>query len=230
MSISILRLYNRVNDLAKKDQSGYNTVAEFNDRINQVQLEVIEKVFSIIGLTQRASDFLFPFIKTTTITTSNTGLIIPPPDSLHYLSLSYIYADPVTGNVTNIPMRYLNANEVDITATNPNRNANPVRGRVQYYDSNGSSFVTTNSSCTVLLRYIMNPPTAQISFTTQSNSQGYYQVFDPINSIDLIWNDPAYNMIVYLMLEKLGVEIREQFLIEFSQALGIEREKITKND
>ena len=227
--MQILRVWNRVNDLAKKDQSGYNTAAEFNDRIDQVQLEIVEKIYTYLGYTQRAADILAPFIKTVLLASSNTGVVTPPSDCLHYLSLSYQYTDPISG-IRWIPCRQLDSNAVDLTAQNPVRNTNPAQNRVQYFNENNLTTICTNSSSQVKIRYVQRPAISQIAFTAQQSSGQYYQTYDPINSIDLLWNDAAFNLIVYLMLEKLGVEIREQFLVEFAQVLGIQREMIHKND
>jgi hypothetical protein len=227
--IDIIRVWNRENDLAKKDQSGYNTADEFNNRVDSVQLELIEKILPYIKVTDRAADILGPFIKTTELVTTPQGVLTPPADYLNYLALSYKYTN-TDNSITYIPLNELGPDEAEANARNSIRKADPTKGRVQYYRENGAITITTNSLSTVRVRYLIRPPVSTIVFTVQSNANGTFQTYDSVNSVSLIWPDSAFNLIVYLMLEKLGVEIREQFLIEFAQVLGIQPEMVKKID
>jgi hypothetical protein len=223
------RVYNRVNELAQKDQAGYTSAQVFNDRLDAVQLELVEKIYAYLGFTGRAQDILSPFIVTPILNSNSQGIITAPSDYLHSLDLDYQNGVDMNNNPIWIPVRPIDSNQVGLINQSPNRQFNLQKKRIQYYTENDNFQITSYSACTIRFRYIKRPASASIALISNSTPYGVSLTIDPSNTIPLQWNDTAFNLIVLLMLEKLGIEIREQFLMEIA-SLKLKQEDVLKID
>lgn len=219
--ISISAVWNRVNELGKTGTSGYDSQDEFNDKIYSVQLELAEVLADVYEENQKASDALAPFIIKTDITTLSNGLITKPSDYLHLCTIWLLR----NGNI--YPTAKLPVNGTATTLTSPVRGPSLVNNDVAYNFVNDKIQLYPNAIMTVRVIYIKQPDLAKITLIPASNADSDYLTVDanPANTIDLKWPVSMFNIIVYMVLEKLGIEMKEQLLVEFAM-LGIQRERI----
>jgi alanine-alpha-ketoisovalerate/valine-pyruvate aminotransferase len=64
-----------------------------------------------------------------------------------------------------------------------------------------------------------------IVFSISSNPDGNILVYDDVTTVDFDFDEKCIPLLTYMVLSKLGVEIREQMLLEYSQ-LGIAKESV----
>lgn len=205
-------------ELAKVGTAGYDDAKAFNDKIYQVQLELVELLSDVYEVNKKASDALAPLVKITTVaTTPSTGLITKPTDYLHVCSLLYM---PNTGPY---PCIKLSTNEISTTLSSPVRKPDLTYNETYYSYINDKLQMYPAQALPYQLIYCIVPPVATIILTPTTVTDEDYLV--ATLGADLIWPVSMFNLIVYLVLEKLGIEMKEDLLSAFS-ALGINRELI----
>lgn len=219
--ISIIKVWTRVMELAKVGTAGYDDQDAFNDKIYQVQLELAELLSDVYEINKKAADALAPLIIEIPTTTDADGYFELEDDYLH---LCTIQLPVITGsNTVNWPMRKINTNEIAMIETSPVRKPLLVNNEAVYYRSDNIVKVIPRQGMDLNTIYCSKPPEATIVLTEASDADSDY--LTPSLGDDLVWPESMFNMIVYLTLEKLGIEMKEELLSQFS-ALGISREMI----
>jgi hypothetical protein len=65
--------------------------------------------------------------------------------------------------------------------------------------------------------YLVYPDEAKIAFTFSETDDEDIMTYDQADSVDLGWPASATNLILYKMLEKYGVQVREQLLQQYAE-------------
>lgn len=218
--ISTEAVWNRINVLSKNGTSGYQTEEEFNSDLAAVQLELASMLLPLYEKNQQVADALSPFITYEDKTASSTGEVTK---NANYLGLATIW---LYQNLQYYPTNKVSLNEVAMTRISPIRKPLLAKNRAKYYLVNDRIIMLPEQPMAVRVFYCKHPDLATIELTPVSDEDNdYLEVGDVV---DLKWNQSMFNLIVYLMLEKLGVSMKEQLLMEFSQ-LGIQRSMINTN-
>src|SRR5690554_5778717 len=113
--ISVKYIYDRVvKDLARKNQTGYSTVDEFNRDLQDSENILFEFYYKVFQATQKVSDALEPFIKERNLVITN-GRVAYPKDHRHPLEMAYLKVisspDCDVPEYSEVVMDYLNTNE-----------------------------------------------------------------------------------------------------------------------
>lgn len=218
--ISTKVVWDRINVLSKNGTSGYQTEDEFNSDLNAVQLELATMLLPLYEKNQQVSDALSPFITYEDKTASVTGEITK---NENYLGLATIW---LFRNNAYYPTHKLALNEVSVTRTSPIRMPSVAKNEACYYFVNDKIVMLPEQNLTVRVFYLKQPDTASIELIPVSDEDRDYMTVGDV--VDLKWPQSMFNMIVYMMLEKLGLEMKESLLLEMSQ-LGIQKNMITTN-
>ena len=220
--ISVLTLWERVNQYAAKYQSGQTVVDTFNGALAEVQAEIYNDLSPFYQENEKVRGLLNPWVKSVSAT---------------FVTGSYTSNDPLFDRVisiairdTQIPPNILYAvapiTESELVYANqiPQRKPDLSKSRV-YYLMNGTTTIEIfpkPGTVPAIIYYLSYPSEAKIAFTYTEVNDEYVMTYDAANSDDLAWVTDAYNIILYKMLEKYGVETRDQWIEEYSR-LGISK-------
>lgn len=211
LHMDIVRVYETVAQRAKTGTSGYQTEDEFNRDINSVQTELMSIVTPLYDISPAVREILGPFVVPLAGNTDASGMISKPSDYFQIDSLS----------ISGYPVKKISTNERFMLRYVPSRSPSSADGRFFYFLENDEINILPAEAHSVIGTYIRQPNEAEIDFTVTSTDDDDYIV--PVSVTDLEWPERAFNLIVALMLQKLGLEQKENLLIEFSN-IGISME------
>lgn len=203
--MDVVRLWKTVNQLAKTETSGYQDQDEFNRDMNAVS-DGIMSMSSIDSANQSWIDLFAPFSKSANVSINSSGIGTKPTD----------YYRGRTGSIDNKPCFPIAVNEKDMFGTSPIRNTVNV-----YWLENGSLNFLPARVATCRFSYLRKPAVASIVLTPVSDPDDDYLV--PTVGTQLEWDDNAFNLFVYMMLSRLGMEMKGQLEMEFAN-FGIQSE------
>lgn len=205
---SVIDIWRSVQGTAKKTTTGYQTKDKFNDDLALVELTILKALCELYEKEQVISDDLAPFVVTVNPITEDK-----PSDYFRF----------VAAEINGDEVYPVHRNAVSMTKNSP------IRGTVKsfYFDENKIRFLLggdeemTESS----LVYIRKPEPGKIDMT-YSDEGGDYQT--PSVVAETKWGDNVRNLMEALLLERLGIETRENIVLEASK-LGLQREMLNYN-
>lgn len=219
--IDIVDFIDRLEDLSKKNQSGFNPGKDITGKINQCQLELAEYLYSLYEINQRAVDLLAPLIPSPSIVDSDTsGMITLPADYNHLLALRY-----KKGAHEVHKTQYVATNSVSITSKIPQRRADLSKNRVLYTFAGGKINVYPQQELKFELVYVKYPKNAKIEYTYTNINGEPKRIVDTTKTVNLEWGMNCFNLLLYMVMDKMGLSVRDSLLSEYSQ-LGIAREQV----
>lgn len=208
--IEIVRLYNTVQQLAKTGTSGYQNQDEFNNDVEAVQDDLMSLSF-IDSASQSLKDIFDPFSVSADLTTDVLEMINKPSD----------YYRGRTAQINGYPCYPISVNEKDIWNTSPIRKPSVATNIYVYYQEDDKIKFLPAQTLNVEFSYLRKPNPAIIVLTASSDAEGDYLTAS--SGGDLEWNSNVFNLFVYKMLERLGMEMKESLSMEYAN-LGIQKE------
>lgn len=203
----IIQLYETVSQTAKTGTSGYQSMAEFNNSLSLCQKELLGLLSPYYAKNIHVQDLLAPFIEVSANSTSK------PADYHQFVSAT------VNGHAA-YPLR---PNQLSLYSTSPIRKPTAT---LSYYCfvENGIEWLTL-TGISGDMTYIRQPNEASIILTPTSTEDDDY--LTPTVGDELEWPERAFPFLFYMMLQKLGVEMKDALIQEFSQiGLQVEATKI----
>lgn len=209
-------LWQRLEGYAQKYQSGAANVAYFNTSLAEVQSELFNDFSVYYGKNEKVNTLMDFWVRQQNGTTPGTGIDtigIDPEIVNRILSAGYAPSGAITFGIPAVA-----ENELVAIARIPQRAPN-ITKKIAYYRFNSPQTINFYPAAIIpyLVFYLIYPTEAHIAFTFTSTDDEDIMTYDPDNSIDLAWPASASNLILYLMLEKYGVSVREQLLQEYAQ-------------
>jgi len=219
--INIVEFIDRLADLTKKNQSGFDAGKGITGKINQCQLELAEYLHSIYEVNQKAVDLLAPLIiKVSPISSNATGLITKPENYNHLLALRF------KKGVNEIhKTQYIGTNQVSIISKIPQRKADLTKNRVLYTFTGEGITVYPAQALSFEMVYVKYPKEAKIGYTYTNVNNEPKRVVDPAKTENLEWGMNCFNLLLYMVMDKMGLSVRDHILSEYAQ-LGIAREQV----
>lgn len=209
MAIDKAKVYNRVNSLAKTGTSGYDDQDEYNGKTYAAELRLVEMLADVYESNTKASDALNWLIKDADITSGANGLLTLPNDYLHLSTIQL----KVGANL--YPTDKIRTNELGMVRTSPIRGMNLTKNKIGYYFKQGNIYTLPEQAGIVArTTYISKPVYSTIVLTEASDADSDFLTVS--GGVDFGWPDSLFNIIVYLILEQLGVELKDQWLLEFA--------------
>lgn len=200
-----------VSRLAKSGTSGYQDEDQFNLDLDSVQKTLMSMFAPMYGGDQTVKDLLSVFITPLSGSSDSAGVLAFPSN---YYQLDTVIID-------NKPAFPVDTNERAMQAFIPTRRPSSTEGRYYYYIQSESINLLPAASYVVSGTYLRKPDVAEIVLTPVSEADRDYVT--PSSTSDLEWPERVYNIIVYMMGMKLGLDFEKQILLEFSQ-MGISME------
>lgn len=208
--IDIVSFWETVQQSAKTGTSGYQSKDEFNRDLHIVQLSAFGTLSPFYSKNQQVQDLLSYFVKTVPIGAR-------PGDYGHFVSAT------VNGKASHP----INVNQKDIILSSSIRKPTKENKLCYHYFEENNVHFLLDGTVGGTMTYLSVPKQAEIDLQEFSDEDSDYVT--PISVSDLEWPQTAYNLLLYLMLERTGLERKEQILMEYSQ-LGIQRESIKVAD
>lgn len=187
--------------------------------INRAQYEYFDKIKPAFGINQQINDALLPFKKEQTFSngTSPSGVITLNADYLHLLAIETVVSD--SDGTHYIPVEMIGEDELSIRRNSqliPLNVYNPVgrlispsaaygQYRIQLYPMSASAGD---------VYYLRKPYEVSFSYTTTGRTITYNQG----TSIQMEWNEPSINKIIFIALQSIGINIQDISLTQFTQA------------
>lgn len=213
--MSIVALWNQVQTTAKSGTSGYQSQDEFNNDLATVQLRIANVLCDNYDISQKVEDALFGMMVTQTADTTSTGVVETPASYFRLISLWLNTAGK------KYPTNKLQSNEIATYETSYVRKPVLATNNVAYYYLDNKIQMMPEAQMNVTLVYCKTPPPASITLTQVNSDESDYVT--PTVGVELAWSNVLFNLFVYMMLEMLGIEQKENILYEYSQ-LGIPKE------
>jgi hypothetical protein len=214
-------LWLRLGDYAAKYQSGTDTVTAFNTKLAEVQLELHSDFSPYYGKNEKVTTLLDFWVKQQTGTSPGTGIETIGTDLEivnRIISAGYAPSGAITFAIPAVA-----ENELPAIARIPQRAPNVSKKIVYHrFTSPDTVYFYPAAAIPYFIFYLIYPLEAHIAFTYTSTDDEDIMTYDPDNSVDLQWPESASNLILYLMLEKYGVSVREQLLQTYAE-YGITR-------
>lgn len=216
--IDVRYIRNTISDLSAKGQSGRVNDLEFNNLLQAAQTTLFEYYYKVFESTQKILDALKVFIKKVTLPVNN-GECDYPQDYVHKLAVTYTLIKNTCKGIIQeeIPVDYMEINEVNYTLIDPIRRPNLARKIVRYSTWNNKIQVYPRTVKSINLIYLKKPVVPKYASVIIQTPNGDFEQYDPINSVHLEWDEQETQNIIDLMLFYHGIVIRENALIEYAR-------------
>ncbi len=207
----ILTIWNRVKDYAKRDQGGRDTVFDFNGKVNDAQQNALDMLLPFMETNDRVRDILQPFIKIMKGDTDANGVISRPTDLGKVLSME----------VNGIACYPTNYNEIIVLKQIAQRAPSLEKENAYYLPVGNDMQFYPEIKLTYKGIYVSKITPAKLVMQYSEVNNEIVQKVDNAATVNLLWDDNAYSLILNLVLEKYGISSREMVLAEYAK-LGVQ--------
>lgn len=197
--IDVVRLWNSLMQSAKTGTAGYQSADEFNRDLEAVQTSALTLLAPQYAKNMYVQELLAPFVK------SVAASVTKPTECAYFLgaTINGIAAYPIT------PV------QAPIYASSPIRNPSATNPVAYYYIVNNAITYMHSGSLAGTMQYIRYPTAATIVLTPVSTPDRDYVT--PTVGANLEWPEIAFNLILAMMQQNLGIEMKESLLLQYSQ-------------
>lgn len=213
--MNVFYLWQRCEDYIQKYQSGAQQVDYFNTKLAEVQSELFNDFSPLYDQNEKVKMLLDFWVREQIATSASDGTItVGSGDEVvnRPLSIGYTSGGSIVFQIPSI-----NESELVASYRIPQRAPN-ITKKIAYYRFNTPNLVKFYPEVAIPFKmfYLVYPTEAYIAFTYTTTDDEDVMTYDPTNSVDLAWPEFADNLIIYKMLEKIGVSIREDLLREYA--------------
>lgn len=191
--------------------SGYQDEDDINRNLAAIDNELMETLAPLYSMNGKVQDLLQNHVDVNSDHPVINGVAPKPDNYVQYIDSIF------DGN----PVYPRNINEVSIINTSPIRKPTIDKGPYYVYFSSGNINYIPKEIDAVELYFLKRLKPGKISFDAVSTDDSDYFSISVVDEIG--WPERAFNLFLYHLLEKYGVEMKEQLSMEYSQ-LGINRE------
>lgn len=219
-------LWTRLITYGQKYQLQAPSVDQFNSTVQEVQLELMTILGDNYQANEKTRSLLSPWIRRIYDVSDQNGQLLQPQrvgvEEETTETFYRLVAMGVTDGSGNLLYGIQPAMEAEIVEMQriPQRQPNLAKSRVYYINYNGVIQLYPSQTIPYILWYLVYPTPGILAFTYTVVNGEYVQTYDPLNSVDLFWDDNASNLLLYMLLEKYGVSTRDDLLSEFGK-IGI---------
>jgi hypothetical protein len=196
--------------LGNKVQSGAIQISQFNLAMQRANMQLFDKVYDEFERTQKITDDIQPFLTPLKTLIASDGTFTYPSDYLHISSIRAYYVDKNNVGIP-VPIREIKNSEwgdVQQSEVAPPTLRFPAMTQYDTY----MEFLPRKSFF-IQFDYIREPTPPVWAYTIVNGRA----VYDAANSVQLQFNDTNHNDIVMMMASFLGMNIRENDLIQYSE-------------
>ena len=215
--IAVLYLWERIAGYGQKYQSGQDNVDYFNTALQEVQYEIFNDFSPIYDKSEKVKSLLDFWVRPQSGVSNADGTVgvgVYPEVVARPLGVGYA----TSPSLVEFGIPSVAENELMAIARIPQRAPNVAKKNVYYrFNSPSTANFYPAQAIPYSMFYMIYPSAAYIAFTFTSTDDEDIMTYDPNNSADLAWPAAATNLILYKMLEKYGVSVREQLLQEYAK-------------
>lgn len=216
-TVDVVEVRNAAYRMAKVGTTGYDTVTDAVSKLNEIQLDALNLLTPYYGKIQAIDDLLAVFVKEG-VATFTSGVLNWPSDYYGFISMW-----KTNGGVT-VSVPKMKTNQIGVLNENSIRKPTAASPKIYFRDGN-MILQPSNGDAGISMLYFRKPNDVAITTTpVESGTDDYEQVTAQTN---YEWPYRAKNLLIYLMVQRLGVEMKEPILYEISQ-LGI-KDNLTVN-
>jgi hypothetical protein len=214
--ISVKYIWDRISAYGQKYQVGLDVVAYFNSALAEVQAEIFNDFSPLYDKNEKIKALLDVWVKEQVGSSTSGGVVTvgTGADVVNRpLSAGYVLSGNISFSIPNVT-----ESELVAIARIPQRTPDVSKKNV-YYRFNAPATLQFYPKTTIPydLFYLVYPTVASIAFTFSETDDEDIMTYDSVNSVQLAWPASATNLILYLMLEKYGVSVREELLQAYSK-------------
>lgn len=198
--------------MTKVGTSGYDSLPDWLAKANEAQLDLLNILRPHYGKITPVDEILSPMVQEGTATFTS-GVLTFPSDFFSFVSMWKTVGE-VTVKVPRIKTSMLGTIDQDTVRR-------PTVAKPKFYMRN-SNFVLkpSNGDAGISMIYIKKPADVSITVTPVEDPTDDYETVTA--QTDFIWPYSAKNLLIYLIVQRLGVELKEEILYELAQ-LGIKQ-------
>jgi len=217
--MTINECYEFLKLLSNKNQSGQFTPDRFNLAIQRANLDFYEKEYKMWQATQKITDALKPFLKTTSVSVSSQGRGIFPSDYRHISSCRKVfYHKDECGDLVGQERDIEFVNNGDLGNARGSQIITPTKDYPLLTMYSTYMQFTPKNIGAVTLDYLKVPLTPFWNYTTVNNRP----VYNPTGSQSLEFPDNEQNNVVYLTAVYLGMNLSKADLFQAADKLSKE--------
>lgn len=193
----------------------YFAPEELDVLVDRAQMATFNDYYEQFGASQRVNGALAPFKKDFqfTLATCPAGLITVPIDYEQLLAIYTTIQNGITGQPQNRPVPIMNDDEKvwrDNNQIYPPSLVDPYGVIKQHW--NVQLYPTVPQAG--MLTYLSRPPAPVFGYSVVS---GRVIVYNPTTSTQLQWADKDQTAILVLALSYLGINLREEIVIQYAE-------------
>lgn len=206
MNYTLNDIYNLMLYIVRKERGVFVTVQEFENTLDNGQLEAVENWFASYGETQIIHDAIRKLRAQVQFTTGSDGEVTFASDYLHLIGSPYT----VTGSTVNA-IRFVNEDELPYALTSQLR---PVTSTKPIAKDNSVGFqIFPQIVQSGFYTYLRRPNKPVYAYTLD----GRNVVYDNANSVQLEFTDVYINNIISRALKFWGINMAEADIEQFAQ-------------
>lgn len=213
--VDIVQVQQAAFRITKIGTSGYDSTPDFVAKANEVNIDAMNLLTPHYGKVEAVDDIINTFVMQ--ISGDFTGGLMPIPEDF-YGFISLYKSVGANTDITNSPVRKLKTNQIGTIGRNTIRKPTLTDPKI-YFTAGNINLEPINADAGLTLVYFRVP--ADVSITTtpvESDTDDYETVTDQTN---YEWPARMKNLLIYLLVERLGGEMKQPILFEIAQ-LGIQ--------
>jgi len=226
--IDIYELYQSVTQITEKAHAGYLSDTEFTRILQDSEMELFNFLRERFELTDPAH--LQPFITTKILKVNGIGMVKFPADYAHKGSVDSAFvknpkncSDKIESGQHNC--YYLKTNEVSSMLSDSIAKASLITGLYYHTYRNNGIQVFPKELKWVSMTYLRYPKKPSLVFSKETVNGEVDYTYDENASSALEWNRISVNWFKYLILKAVGVELKDQWFVNYSNMMMHNQQK-----
>jgi hypothetical protein len=189
--------------------------------INNSCLELAQYLYSIAEVNQKAIDLVLPITEMKDVQSNSSGIITFPSAYDHLFNLEFL-----TDNKA-VKCQRVALNQLGIIQKIPQRRPNLQKERILYFFTKDGIHTLPVGEHNFRAYFQKEPAQASIVYTNQIIGNEPRQTLS--SKVDIPFNMNAFNILLYMVMEKLGFSGRDLLATEYAR-LGIQKEAVKTNN
>lgn len=213
--VNIVEVQTAAYRISKIGTSGYDSTPDFIAKANEVNIDAMNLLVPHYGKVEAVDDIINFFVKEIDCDFTS-GLMGIPEDFYGYIS---IYK--TTGNEPNVsktPVRKLKTNQIGTIGQNTIRKPTIANPKITLGEGN-IKLDPINADAGLSILYFRLPADVDIITTPVEGADDDYETVTDQTNYE--WPERMKNLLIYLLVERLGGEMKQPILFEIAQ-LGIQ--------
>lgn len=206
MAYNLNEIYDFMVFIVRKERGVFVTIPEFENTLDNAQMEAVADWFELYGTTQKIHDAIRKLRSQVQFTSTSDGQVNFASDYLHMIGGAYT----VTGSTIN-SIRFVNEDELALALKSQLR---PISTSAPIAKDTATGFqIYPQTTQTGFYNYLKRPAKPVYGYTLVGRTITY----NPLTSTQLEFTDIYINNIISIALKFWGINMAEQDIQAFAQ-------------